>query len=360
MLHAINMDDGTERFAYVPNLVFNNLRYLADSNYSHLFFVDNSPAIRIIPDPADPTVIDHVLLVCGLGAGGQGYFALDVKTAHTVLSGTSTEGTVEDFAMWEYPRTGTSALDVADLGLSFSRAFVVKKNKVNPTDADQWVVIFGNGYNSANGHAVLFVLDALTGTLIRKIDTGEGGDNGLSTPTLIDPNNDGYVDYVYAGDMRGNLWKFDLTSGDPPSWGVAFNNGTPQPLFRAGTTQPITTKPEVMYHCRKHGYMVVFGTGKFLGDPDRILTGYPVQSIYGIWDYGDDVENTAYIGQIANRTTGALSYPTGFFLRKQEEIYYATPFGNPLQDLEQLPGKLLYRSGPGYRADARSRSFTWL
>ncbi len=244
MLHAFNMADGTERFAYVPNRVFNNLRYLADPNYSHLFFVDNSASIRVIPNATNPSTIDHVLLVCGLGAGGQGYFALDVKNAHTVTSGTSNEGTVKDWVLWEYPNSATLPTDADDLGLSYSRGFTVKKNKVNPADADQWVVIFGNGYNSVNGHAVLFVVDAETGALIRKIDTGEGGDNGLSTPTLIDPNNDGRVDYVYAGDLRGNLWKFDLTSGTASSWSVAFNNGTPQPLFRAGTTQPITTKPE--------------------------------------------------------------------------------------------------------------------
>ncbi len=350
MLHAFNMDDGTERFAYVPNLVFDNLKYLAENDYSHLFFVDNSPALRVIPYSSKTNMINRVLLVCGLGAGGKGYFALDVKDAHTITSGASSESTVRKWVMWEYPNSATPSTDADDLGLSFSRAFIVKKNKIDnldPNESEQWVVIFGNGYNSTNGHAVLFVLDALTGKLLRKIDTGEGGNNGLSTPTLIDPNNDGRVDYVYAGDLKGNLWKFDLTSGDAANWSVAFNDGTnPVPLFRAGTSQPITTKPEVMYHCKKHGYIVVFGTGKFIGAPDRETENYPVQSIYGIWDFADDAEDSGFIGPIANRTTGKLSYPSGFFLAKQEEIYFGTHFGHALRVLSDNPANYYTKTDP--------------
>ena len=108
----------------------------------------------------------------------------------------------------------------------------------------------------------------------------------------MDPNHDEKVDFVYAGDLKGNLWKFDLSQKDIANWKVAFMpGGVAQPLFQAkgpgGTVQPITTRPDVMYHPQKHGFIVCFGTGKYLGDSDYSDTS--VQSVYGIWDYGDTV-----------------------------------------------------------------------
>jgi type IV pilus assembly protein PilY1 len=108
----------------------------------------------------------------------------------------------------------------------------------------------------------------------------------------VDPNHDEKVDFVYAGDLKGNLWKFDLSRKEIANWKVAFMpGGVAQPLFQAkgpgGTVQPITTRPDVMYHPQKHGFIVCFGTGKYLGDSDYSDTS--VQSVYGIWDYGDTV-----------------------------------------------------------------------
>jgi type IV pilus assembly protein PilY1 len=91
------------------------------------------------------------------------------------------------------------------------------------------------------------------------------------------------------------MWKFDLTGNAAAQWSVAYHDGSNnQPLFKAkgptGATQPITTKPEVMFHpheydMRKHGLMVLFGTGKLLGESD--FSDISTQTVYGIWDYGD-------------------------------------------------------------------------
>ena len=103
------------------------------------------------------------------------------------------------------------------------------------------------------------------------------------------------MDFVYAGDLKGNMWKFDLTGDEASKWSVAYySGGTNQPLFKAmdpnGEAQPITIKPEVMFHpkeyeLRKHGLMVLFGTGKLLGESD--FSDNRTQTVYGIWDYGD-------------------------------------------------------------------------
>jgi type IV pilus assembly protein PilY1 len=311
MLHAFDAVTGLERFAYVPNLVFDKLTLLKDNDYEHQFFVDLTPvAMRGVGDG------EITLLVGGLGKGGKGYYALDVTVADSLEPSSSTEGNVADMVLWEYPRQGTTD---DDLGFTYSKALIVRSHVPHPDDASrpEWVIVFGNGYNSTNGRAVLFILD-LEGNLIKKIDTGVGGDNGLSTPSLVDVDGDFIVDYAYAGDLKGNLWKFDLTDSDPTNWGVAFgedldedgsinftDGDAPQSLFQA-PNQPITTKPDVLRHCEKHGFIVVFGTGKFLGTSDR--SNVEVQTLYGIWDYGDDEDDSEFLGSF-DRTTGALSNP---------------------------------------------------
>ncbi|MCP4629394.1 MAG: hypothetical protein GY850_38700 [bacterium] len=324
MLHAFNAQNGWERFAYVPNLVFENLKNLKDVNYNHRFFIDLTPYAKEveISDSERKTY-----LVGGLGKGGKGYYALlirqredsdgdgvwtDIMNVDNFNDSTS-EDTVKTMVQWEYPRADTAndgmdndgdgTPDEAgeidpDIGYSFSQGYVIKTNSA----AHPWVVIFGNGYGSADNRAVLYVLD-LDGVIVRKIDTAVSGNNGLSTPTLIDVNNDRQVDYAYAGDLQGNMWKFDLTSADSAHWEVAFSDGVnPKPLFT--TVQPITSKPDVMRHCEERGYTVVFGTGKYLHNDDR--TDLSQQTIYGIWDYGDDEDDGEYLGSF-DRGTGELS-----------------------------------------------------
>jgi Tfp pilus tip-associated adhesin PilY1 len=291
MLHAFAVRTGEELFAYVPNLVFANLKNLADPNYAHLFYVDLAPTIE------DVTVSGvSTMLVGGLGKGGRGYFALDLSN----LTPTSVEGTeslLDNRVMWEYPDAATPAAEVNDLGYSFSKAALVRSNdSINAP----WVVIFGNGYNSANGHAVLIILDPETGELLQRFDTQVGTCNGLSTPIAVDVDYNETVDYVYAGDLKGNLWKFDLTASDYTQWDVAYKEGgVPVPLFQAAG-QPITTKPSVMYHCKKKGYIVTFGTGKYLGLED--LNDISTQAVYGIWDYGDDDDDSEYVGTFNGST----------------------------------------------------------
>jgi Tfp pilus tip-associated adhesin PilY1 len=154
------------------------------------------------------------------------------------------------------------------------------------------VVIFGNGYNSDSGKSTLYIINPATGDTIRKIDADPGPENGLSSPVAIDVTYDGKVDFVYAGDLHGKLWKFDLSEKNTDQWKVAYNrNLTPQPLFQAkgpaGWIQPITIRPDVMYHPYNQGLIVCFGTGKYLGNSD--FNDSSVQSVYGIWDYGDRI-----------------------------------------------------------------------
>ncbi len=273
MLHAFNKNTGYEQFAYIPSMVYPNLPELAQLHYSHKFFVDLTPTAV--------NTGSKTILVGGLGAGGRGYFALDITDPATI-----TESNANNVLLWEYYNDD-------DIGLSYSRAAIVRSN----SSQHPWVVIFGNGYNSPNGSAVLFILDAFTGAVVTKIDTGVTGCNGLSTPAVVDINGDFKADFAYAGDLKGNMWKFDLTGES--GWHLSYSH----PLFTA-ENQVITAKPDVMKHCSKEGYMVLFGTGKFLSEEDKTDTS--LQTLYGVWDYGDMNDDSEYVGTF-DPSTGTLT-----------------------------------------------------
>ncbi|MEE8511020.1 MAG: PilC/PilY family type IV pilus protein, partial [Acidiferrobacterales bacterium] len=289
MLHGFDAATGEEKLAYVPNVVFPQLTKLTDANYTHQFYVDGSPTAG----DAFWSSAWHTVLVGGLNRGGQGVYALDVTNPATF-----DEANASSLVLWEY----TDA-DDNDLGYSYSRPAVVRM-------ADgSWAAVFGNGYNnteadgdaSSTGNAVLYLVNIQNGNLIKKIDTGQGTaqdptgssrPNGLTTVSPVDVDGDRIIDYIYGGDLFGNLWKFDVTSTTASSWGVAYGG----PLFVAkdagGTVQPITTNPEVGLHPQFNsggnfnngGYVIYFGTGKYLESADNASTGAQTQTFYGIWD----------------------------------------------------------------------------
>ena len=324
MLHAFDADDGHELFGYVPNLVFPNLHYLTNTDFVHRYFVDLTPYVAETGTTAEGG--HGTLLVSGLGKGGKGYFCLDVSNPFDF----DDEDELAAAVKWEYPRPSphTSDAERDNMGFSFSKAFIVDSN-------DGWIVIFGNGYDSETQCAALYILDADTGALKELIRTGEascsGSCNGLSTPLPLDVNGDYKVDYVYAGDLNGNIWKFDLSSSLSSEWKVAYedSSGDPAPLFTAkgpgGTTQPITIMPSVMTHCQAalNGYLVLFGTGKYLHTDDMADT--TTQTIYGIWDYGD--EDDEYLGTFdrgaAPSNKPLSNQPDSVSLLQQEQVYYA-------------------------------------
>lgn len=278
MLHAFNANTLTERFAFIPNAVFPKLSALTSTSYSHTFFVDGSPR----SGDAYLGGSWKTVLVSGLRSGGKSIFALDI---------TNPAGFSGDNVLWEFT-------DATNLGFTFSQPTIVRLRN------GQWAAIFGNGYNSAVQTAQLFIVNLADGTLIRRIDTGVGSataagiPNGLSTPAPVDVDGDRITDYVYAGDLYGNMWKFDLTASNISNWNVAYRQGgTNYPLFRAvdgsGNAQPITSRPEIGSHPATGtagGLMVYFGTGKYFETGDNsVPANAPMQTFYGIRDNGTRV-----------------------------------------------------------------------
>jgi type IV pilus assembly protein PilY1 len=318
MLHGFNATNGNEVFAFVPSAVFPRLKNLASQAYTHQYYVDGAPSMGDVF--YGTTGAWHTVLVGGLNKGGQEIYALDV-TNPTTLAAAETNAT--NVALWEFldrddpGKTGIQG--DSDLGSTYSQPSIVKLRN------GKWAAVFGNGYNnkdsdgsaSTTGNAVLYIVDIETGTLIRKLDTGAGTaqdptgagrDNGLATPALVDTNADRIVEYAYAGDLFGNMWKFNLSSTTSADWDVAYRNSSnvPLPLFQArdssSNAQPITVRPEVARGPFGAGMIVLFGTGKYLETVDKQLPPAQPrrdQSFYGIVDRNS--------GSLSDRITARTS-----------------------------------------------------
>lgn len=105
--------------------------------------------------------------------------------------------------------------------------------QITRTNDNRWALITGNGYNSTNERPALLIqyLDSpkelkIIPTPTTACPAGAAPGNGLSTPQFLDVNSDGIPDFVYAGDLCGNMWKFDISnvSGNVPLNGIADAN----------------------------------------------------------------------------------------------------------------------------------------
>lgn len=294
MLHAFDALTGEEKFAYVPGALIKRLNLLTSLNYNsgHTYFVDGSPQVFDAYDSGWKT-----MLASSVGAGGQIVFGMDITDPDAIASRT----------IWEFtdnPRmSGTDVFGDVDLGFTIGDVRYAKMNN------GEWVVIFGNGYNnthpddnvSTTGNGVIYVVNAFTGALVRKFDTGIGmaedptaanRPNGVATVTPVDMDGDFKVDALYAGDLFGNVWKVDVTSSTPGSWDFAYKTGTdPKPVFIArdagGTVQPVTSAIAVKRHpIERDQTLLLFGTGKYfeVGDSASAGAATQIQTFYGVWD----------------------------------------------------------------------------
>ena len=278
-MHVINANSGAQRFAYMPSTVLPSLFTLASTDYAvskHKFTVDG--LLSVFDTQATSSSAWRTVAFGGTGAGGKAYFA--VKLFDT----TSNTPAV----LWEVkaPDIPNTANPFNNLGYAYSKPDVARM-------ADgTGIVVLGNGYGSATQKASLFVLNANTGALIREIPVppmANDADNGLSSVKLR-VNSQNVVQAAYAGDLKGRLWKFDMSSAAATGWGVAFGG---KPLFSApieattvGSTtiyklQPITAQPLLIDH-PINGKMVYVGTGKFNEISDKTTTD--PQAFYAIWD----------------------------------------------------------------------------
>lgn len=292
MLHGFNAQTGAETFAFIPSAVMPNLYHLTGQSYEsagHRYYVDGTPVVTDVYMSGEWRTV----LIGSLRGGGRALFALDVTDPENVS------------LLWEFTH--------ADMGHTFAQPVVARLHN------GSWAVVTGNGYGNQTGaipdKAALFVLDVETGEqltpdeepLIVEGDTARA--NGLSSVRLADNNSDGIADYAYAGDLQGNLWRFDLFSGNSfdrndATFRVSTSyNGSP--LFTAldadDNPQPIMAPPSLVRHPTQLGYLVMFGTGKYFEDSDGNVDTTKAHSLYAIWDRQTRAETTGSPPSITRR-----------------------------------------------------------
>lgn len=295
MLHAFVAGTGAEAWAYVPGLLFNsrlssypNTSTLANltvnAGFYHLNYVD---ATATVGDVNFSSTLGGAgltgwrsLLVGGLGNGGRGFYALDVTDPVSNADGTplASESDVASKALWEYPNAGTPNLN---MGFGYGKPIIAK------TKATGWVVLVASGYNNGSttggdGAGHLFVLDPANGSLLADISTGvgsSGAPSGLANLSAYVRNSDidNTTEYVYGGDLLGNVWRFDLSGASIGAWKITKLASL---VDASGNAQPITSAPEIGVY-QSHRFIYV-GTGQYLGAPD--ISTVTSQTIYGLID----------------------------------------------------------------------------
>lgn len=280
MLHGFATADGSEKIAYIPLGVYSKLREYTEPNYgsSHKYFVDGSPFTGDFYNGS----AWKTALVGTLGGGGKGYFVLDV-TDPTNFSATNASSLV---------LLDTTATTDPDIGHIYSDPVLDWSNsartlQISKLNNGRWALIMGNGVNSSNEDPVLLIQHLDGDKSLLKINLDNTGDeNGLAAPQLIDLDGNGTIDVAYAGDLKGNFWKIDLSSTTASNWSSYYTAASvPAPLFVArdssNARQPITSVAQWAAH-PLGGIMLSFGTGREYSTTDRTTTS--TQTIYGIWD----------------------------------------------------------------------------
>ncbi|WP_309677920.1 PilC/PilY family type IV pilus protein, partial [Pseudomonas sp.] len=310
-VNVISAANGARRYAYMPSSVLPSLRLIADINYingvSHKFLVDGQVAVF----DAQLNSAWKTLALGGTGAGGRTFYALQLFDAS---AGNVTK------ALWEIsaPATANTANVFNDLGYAYARPEVARL-------ADgRWAAFISNGYGSNSGVAALYVVDIRDGSLIKKIviDSAETT-NGLSSVKLR-VNSQNVVQAAYGGDLKGRLWKFDLSATAPESWDLAFSR---KPLFTTagGVTQPITAQP-LLADNSLGGKEVFFGTGKFNETADK--TNKDLQAFYAVWDAEGGSGQITTSSLQAQSVTGVFSGSSGQFITtSQNDVTYPAKKG---------------------------------
>lgn len=264
MLHAFDALTGSERWAFVPTTVMPNLYKLADKNYRNIHSNYVNGKITV----ADVFVSGgwKTILVSGLGQGGRGYFALDI-----------TDPAFPRF-LWE---VNASTPGFQNLGYSYGKPVITKKGS-------DWVVLFTSGYNNVpnaggeegDGKGRLYVLNAYSGTT--STPSISNGDGDIEVPSGLaqiaafaaSPSQNNQSQYVYGGDLKGGLWRFDIESGAVQLIARLTDDGN--------SPQPVTVAPVL---ARINGKRVIYvGTGKYLEKEDLTNANSSVQSFYAIRD----------------------------------------------------------------------------
>ena len=207
---------GYESWAYVPKDLYRaNTTGLGGLTlqdgglppFTHHFYVDGPMRVADVDFGGQDW---RTMLVGGLGKGGKSFYALDVTTP-VAAANTEADIIAAQKVLWEFTH--------ADMGYSYGKPLMVK------TNAHGWVVILTSGYNNPSGDGkVYFVnpsdrhaadLSGFPGYLSTGVGTAADPSGLAQVAGYVRNFRNQVVDQLYAGDLLGNLWRFDVTNANP-------------------------------------------------------------------------------------------------------------------------------------------------
>jgi len=312
---ASTPNDGREVLAFMPNAIVQTIHNGSDASldyaspqYAHNFYVDAPPGTGDLFYRG----AWHTWLVGGLGPGGSAIYGLDV-TNPTSFS----EGSASTLVVGEWTSSNIVCVNTASCGNNLGNTYGTPQ--IRRLHNGTWAMIFGNGLGSTTGDAGIFVMtiDPASGaTSFYYLGTGSTND-GIAYATPADLDRDYITDYVYAGDIKGNVWRFDLTSNDPSQWSVRA-----APVFTTAAGQPIASKVIVVATDTGPGgaprVMIEFGTGQktplTTTSPATYVGG--AQDLYGFWDWDFVPWNTLSTAKFTALDAGATGLSSPYTLGK--------------------------------------------
>jgi len=241
MLHCFRASDGEELWAYIPETCLPKLKHLLNTSYCHEYYVDSTPQVF------DAFIGGswRTVLFCGLGAGGDSYFAIDITDPYA------------PYMMWDR--------SMPQFGKSWSEPELVRvQGYAEP------LMFFGSGPDYDTGLAHIVALDASNGDVVWSDQLSSSLEMNMATaPVIVDMDFDGFDDLLYVSDLAGHVWRFDLTSG-------LFSKSL---LF--DTDQPIQASPILTVN-ELGQVMLYFGTGRYIDVTD--IDDVTVQTFYCVID----------------------------------------------------------------------------
>ena len=279
------------------------LKDIAHADYgksieNHKYGVNGGFTLRQTPVAEQGSKFQQRVFMFGaMGQGGRGAYALNIGGKED-----QTTNTGLDAAAWsdKVPLFETAKGKDNTLGFTIGTPQISRVSIKRETDGSakldeniRYAGFLASGYaaeekDATANETALYVYEMLG----KEVGTGEkrgqaagkpgdqlakivvkGGVGGLSTPTLLDTDFDGVVDFAFAGDRGGNMYRFDLRGAAPKDW-------TAVKIFSGSPNKPITSAPAVSRKGAKE-YVVIFGTGSEIYQSD--LSNTETQSIYGIF-----------------------------------------------------------------------------
>jgi type IV pilus assembly protein PilY1 len=242
LLHALDSKTGVEKWAFAPQELLYRLDWLKDRTTEtalkdrtdpRYYGIDGNVRVLRIDrkgdGPIDSSDGDRVFLFFGLRRGGSTYYALDVTNPASPQL--MWKWSLPDGAQsWSNPVIG-DWVRVNIAGASYGSHGTFD----NGDPKNRFVVVLGGGFDPTNdslGFAKdgkgnkIYMLDVASGAVLWSAGPASASPSLsldrmehsiVADVRVVDLSGDLFADRMYAADLGGQVWRFDITNGNNAS-----------------------------------------------------------------------------------------------------------------------------------------------